>query len=255
MARARILRCGVVREAEFTIGRVTLLIGPNGAGKTTILRTLAGITHCNCSLEIDGIDLCRLPPWERGIGYVPQKLALFNHMTVYDNIAYGLRARRLDEKTIDKKVRQLAALVGVEHLLERRAWSLSTGEASRVALARALAINPRLLLIDEALDHIDPGTRAQLLKTLEHASRKETRIILVTHHIADAIAALNPDTITVAHKGRIIYNGPPTPQAIPPNLKPTLGEIKTENNKLYYHSPTGTKTPINNTKRDFTHVI
>ncbi len=247
--RARILDCGVVREATLTIGRATLLIGPNGAGKTTILRALAGVKRCKCTLDYNGLDLCKLPPWERRIGYVPQTLALFHHMTVYDNIAYGLRARGLDERETRETVLRLARLVGVEHLLERRAWSLSSGEASRVALARALAIKPRLLLVDEALDHIDPGTRAQLLRAIREAMEEnETRIILVTHHIADAITTLQPDTIIVLEKGRVAYNGPPAPNTIPPSLQDTLGHITIEEGKLQYHSPTGIKTEIKTNK-------
>ncbi len=209
--RVRIRGCGAVQEAEFEAGGVAVLTGPNGAGKTTLLRILAGIIECSgCEAILDGVDVCRLPPWERRVGYVPQSLALFRHMRVWENIAYGLLARGVPRGEARRRAEELARLVGVEHLLDRRAWMLSGGEAQRVDLTRALAVEPRLLLLDEALDHIDAATRRELTRLVaRYAEEKGATVILVTHHIHEALSTLPVEKLLVMESGRLVYAGPP----------------------------------------------
>ena len=207
--RVEVEECMVLRRVFFEAEGVTLLLGPNGAGKTTLLRLLAGVYRCRgCQAYLGSVEICSKEPWERMIGYVPQGLTLFRHMRVWENIAYGLLARGVPRREAYERARLLAEKLGVEHLLERRAWTLSGGEAQRVALARALAVEPRLLLLDEAFDHIDAATRLQLLRMIaEYVREKSATALIVTHHVADAIRASKPDRIIVLMDGRVVYEG------------------------------------------------
>ncbi len=207
--RVEIEGCLVLERVSFEAEGVTLLLGPNGAGKTTLLRLLAGVYRCRgCRAYLGGVEICSREPWERMVGYVPQGLSLFRHMRVWENIAYGLLARGFSRREAYEKARMLAEKLGVAHLLERRAWALSGGEAQRVALARALAVEPRLLLLDEAFDHIDAGTRLQLLRMVaEYVYERDAVALIVTHHVADALRAAKPDRIIVLMDGRVVYEG------------------------------------------------
>ena len=201
--------CMALRRVTFEARGVTLLLGPNGAGKTTLLRLLAGVYQCKgCRAYLDGEELCSKPPWERMVGYVPQGLALFRHMRVWENIAYGLLARGVPRREAYEKARMIAEELGVTHLLDRRAWMLSGGEAQRVALARALAVEPRLLLLDEAFDRIDAGTRYQLLRMVaRYVEERHSVALLVTHHVVDALRATGARRVVVIQDGRVAYQG------------------------------------------------
>jgi ABC-type sugar transport system ATPase subunit len=119
-------------------------------------------------------------------------------MTVYDNIAFGLRARGLPEDAVRERVARIARVAGVEHILSKPAWMLSGGEAQRTALARALAVEPRLLLLDEALDRIDAGTRAQLVALVRrYVDEHDAVALLVTHHIGDVVSTVPVDAMVV----------------------------------------------------------
>ena len=131
-------------------GKLVGLLGPSGSGKTTILRMLAGLeTPDSGEIIIDGKVVNDVPASKRGIGFVFQSYALFRYMTVYDNIAFGLRVRKADKKYIDERVRELVELIGLKGLEKRYPAQLSGGQRQRVAFARALAPNPQLLLLDE----------------------------------------------------------------------------------------------------------
>ncbi len=170
-------------------GEYLVLLGPSGVGKTLLVLSIAGLMRPQRGrILIDGVDATRLPPERRGVALVPQSYALFPHMSVRDNIAYGLRLRGVPERERRERVRRIAELLGIAHLLDRRPSTLSGGEQQRVALARALVVKPRLLLLDEPLSSLDPASRAnalQLLKKL-HGELGFTALH-VTHSLAEAL--------------------------------------------------------------------
>lgn len=166
-----------------------VLLGPSGVGKTVLVLSIAGlIKPLHGRIAIDGRDVTSLPPEERGIALVPQNYALFPHMSVYENIAYGLRARGLPRSRVEKRVKWIAELLGISHLLARKPATLSGGEQQRVALARALVVEPRVLLLDEPLSALDPAMRItgrELLRKL-HRDLGFTAIH-VTHSLPEAL--------------------------------------------------------------------
>ncbi|MCC5970486.1 MAG: ABC transporter ATP-binding protein [Pararhodobacter sp.] len=186
-----------VRRGEF----VTLL-GPSGCGKSTLLRMIAGFeTPTSGRIKISGRDISRLAPYDREIGMVFQNLALFPHMNVYDNVAFGLRARNRT-KGMDGKVREMLSLVGLEGFEERRTGQISGGQRQRVALARSLVTSPELLLLDEPLSALDLKLRRQLQVELKRI-QQETGItfIFVTHDQEEALSM--SDRIAVMNAGRV----------------------------------------------------
>ena len=203
----RIHRAGILRNISLDLpgNGVILVLGPNGAGKTTLLKTIAGVIKADAEIILDGTPLHILPPSKRMIGYVPQNLALFRHMSVYDNIAYGLRARHLPENLVEKRVREITAKLGIQHLLARMPWQLSGGEQQRVALARALVLDTRLLLLDEAFDHIDEETRTELMRLVSNeAEKRRMPVIMVTHHPSEAKKHMNVKAIVKLRQGRLV---------------------------------------------------
>lgn len=183
--------------------------GPSGAGKTLLLQIIAGIHKPDRGrIIMEGKDVTRLPPEERGIGYVPQNYALFSHLTVYENIAFPLRVRKLPDKLVREKVEDIASKLGISHLLNRKARNLSGGEAQRVALGRALSSGASLLLLDEPLSAVDPVLRWELRGFLRKFKREnELTVIHVTHDFDEAIALAN--RIAVMNGGRIVQVGTP----------------------------------------------
>jgi len=206
--RIRVVRAGILRniKAELPGVGVTLIVGPNGAGKTTLLKLVAGLVPGRASIEVNGVRLDRLPPEERRVGYVPQSLGLFRHMTVYDNIAYGLRARGLREDEVAERVEAVAEKLGITHLLNRMPWSLSGGEAQRVAIARILVLpDLRIMLFDEAFDHIDPDTRRELLQLVSlEAERRRIPLLLVTHHPREALEYMDVKALLELRRGQLV---------------------------------------------------
>jgi len=128
-------------------GEILCILGRNGAGKTTLLKAVAGLVKYTGNVLFDGIPIDSLPPEKRDIGYVPQTLALFPHMTVEENVAYGLKARGLPKALVEKRVEEMLDLLDLKHLRRRYPRTLSGGEKQRVAIARALAIKPRVFTL------------------------------------------------------------------------------------------------------------
>ena len=200
-------------------GKLIGLLGPSGSGKTTILRMIAGLeTPDSGDIIIDGVRVNDLAASKRGIGFVFQNYALFRYMTVYDNIAFGLRVQKADKKKIDERVRELIKLIGLEGLEKRYPSQLSGGQRQRVAFARALAPNPQLLLLDEPFAAIDAKVRKELRSWLREMIEKlGVTSIFVTHDQDEAIEVA--DEIIITNKGRIeqtgtpieIYHNPKTP--------------------------------------------
>ena len=190
-------------------GKLIGLLGPSGSGKTTILRMIAGLeTPDSGDIIIDGVRVNDLAASKRGIGFVFQNYALFRYMTVYDNIAFGLRVQKADKKKIDERVRELIKLIGLEGLEKRYPSQLSGGQRQRVAFARALAPNPQLLLLDEPVAAIDAKVRKELRSWLREMIEKlGVTSIFVTHDQDEAIEVA--DEIIITNKGRIEQTGTP----------------------------------------------
>ncbi|BAA30456.1 ABC transporter ATP-binding protein [Pyrococcus horikoshii] len=190
-------------------GELLTLLGPSGCGKTTTLRIIAGLEKPDKGrVYFDGRDITDLPPYERNIGLVFQDYALFPHMTVFKNVAFGLEVRRVPRMEIEKRVREVLDLVGLRGFENRLPEELSGGQQQRVALARALVIEPDVLLLDEPLSNLDAKVREKLRGEIKRIV-KELGIttIYVTHDQEEAMVL--SDRIAVMNFGRIEQVGEP----------------------------------------------
>jgi ABC-type sugar transport system ATPase subunit len=189
-------------------GELLVLLGPNGAGKTTLLNVIAGLTEYEGSVLFDGLPVDRLPPQRRKVGYLFQDLALFPHLTVASNIAYGLKAQGWPQEKRKVRVDELLELMRIKHLAPRYPRHLSGGEKQRVALARALAPYPRILLLDEPLNSLDLQSSRYLRTELKQLQRRlGITTLYVTHELAEAEELA--DRVTVIQEGRIKQVGKP----------------------------------------------
>jgi len=190
-------------------GEILALVGPSGSGKTTILRLLAGFESASGGqIHIAGEDVASQPPAKRGVGMVFQHYALFPHMSVAENVAFGLEAQRWQQPRIGERVVEMLRLVDLSGLGERRVSEISGGQQQRVALARALAPEPRLLLLDEPLSNLDPALRERTRRELRAAVRKiGITTVLVTHEQEEAFHL--GDRVAVLHRGRLCQVGSP----------------------------------------------
>lgn len=186
------IRQGVfeLRDVSFHVpaGRYAVLMGRTGTGKTTLLEAIAGLRPVQAGrVTLSGTEVTRATPASRNIGYVPQDAALFTSMTVRNNIGFALSVRHWPRKQMAERVNELADLLGVTGLLDRMARGLSGGEAQRVALGRALAFRPPILLLDEPLSALDDATRGEMVGLLGSVCRQTGVTVLhVTHNSADA---------------------------------------------------------------------
>ena len=194
-----------VAELSFRVGQGELvaILGPSGCGKTTTLRMIAGFERPDRGrILIDGYDVTDAPPQRRDIGVVFQSYALFPHMTVAQNVAFGLEMRRMARVEIDKAIAAVLALVRLDQLGARYPHQLSGGQQQRVALARALAIRPRLLLLDEPLSNLDAKLRDDMREEIRRIQREVgITAVFVTHDQAEAFALA--DRIAVMDHGRL----------------------------------------------------
>ncbi|MBM4000543.1 MAG: ATP-binding cassette domain-containing protein [Planctomycetes bacterium] len=167
-------------------GTYSVLMGGTGQGKTTILEAICGLRKvAKGEVFLQGADVTRWKPARRGVGYVPQDLALFPSMTVREHFEFALRLRRVSRVERARRVAELADVLGVERLLERSIRGLSGGESQRVALGRALSFSPRVLLLDEPLNALDESTRDRLCDLLERIQRSEELTVLHVTHSRD----------------------------------------------------------------------
>jgi len=201
----------VVGRSSFAIGEGELftLLGPSGCGKTTLLRLIAGFyTPDEGEIRFDGARVNEVPPHERGIGMVFQNYALWPHMTVFDNVAYGLRLREVGRAEIGERVGAVLEKVRLAGLGARYPGQLSGGQQQRVALARALVLNPKILLLDEPLSNLDAKVRIQVRAEIRKL-QKELGIttVYVTHDQEEALTL--SDRIVVFNQGRVFQIGPP----------------------------------------------
>lgn len=190
-------------------GEFMTLLGPSGCGKTTLLHLVAGFFSTDAGeILIDGERVNDVPTFERGIGMMFQNYALFPHMTVANNIAYGLKARHLSKTEIDSRVGEVLALVKLTGLENRKPRQLSGGQQQRVALARALVINPKVLLLDEPFSALDKNLRASMQMELREIQRKlGVTTIFVTHDQSEALSL--SDRLAVMSEGHIRQLGTP----------------------------------------------
>jgi len=200
-----------LREIDLDVaaGEYFVVLGPTGAGKTVLLETIAGLHQPGKGrIMLDGEDVTDVPPERRGVGFVYQDYMLFPHLNVTENIAFGLKLRRVGREVVEERVTEMGQLLGIDHLMHRRPGTLSGGEQQRVALARALIVEPRLLLLDEPLSALDPGMREGLQRELARVHRElGTTTIHVTHDFEEAVAL--GDRIGVVHEGRVVQVGSP----------------------------------------------
>ena len=190
-------------------GEYFIILGPTGAGKTVLLEAIAGLYPIlSGTVSVDGKEITRLKPEKRGIAMVYQEQVLFPHLSVEDNIAFGLRAMKCPRREIRPRVQGIAEVLGVTELLQRDPTTMSGGEKQKVALARALVTEPAVLLLDEPLSALDPETRERTQQELVEVHRRlKVTIIHVTHDFEEAIALGH--RVAVLNEGRIAQIGTP----------------------------------------------
>lgn len=200
-----------LNDIDFTIkpGEFFTLLGPSGCGKTTLLRIIAGFEFPDDGAVLfDDKDVTPLPPNKRHSNTVFQNYALFPHLSIYENVAFPLRLKKVDKKTIDEKVRHYVHLVDLDEHIWKKPNQLSGGQRQRVAIARALINEPKVLLLDEPLSALDAKLRSSLLIELDHLHDKiGITFIFVTHDQSEALAV--SDRIAVMNKGHVLQVGSP----------------------------------------------
>ncbi|MBD3233887.1 MAG: ATP-binding cassette domain-containing protein [candidate division Zixibacteria bacterium] len=196
-------------DLEIRDGEFMTILGPSGCGKSTLLNLLAGLeAPTTGDILFDGESVIELSPKQRDVAFVFQSYALYPHKSVYDNIAFPLAVVKTDKKEIDKQVHQVAQLLEIENLLERRPKELSGGQRQRVALGRAIIRRPRVFLFDEPLSNLDAQLRTQMRTELKKLHRKlKTTFIYVTHDQTEAMSLA--DTIAILRDGNLLQTGTP----------------------------------------------
>jgi sulfate transport system ATP-binding protein len=201
---------------EVEAGSLTALLGPSGSGKSTLLRVIAGLERPDTgSVLLDGKDVTRLTPQRRGVGFVFQHYAAFRHMTVYENVAFGLRVRKKPRAEIKKRVGELLKLVQLEAFARRYPAQLSGGQRQRMGLARALAVDPAVLLLDEPFGALDARVRKELRIWLRRLhDETHTTTLIVTHdqeeamYVADQTVLMNHGKVEQTGEPRDLYEDP-----------------------------------------------
>ena len=194
---------------EISHGQFLTILGPSGCGKTTILRLIAGLEKPDTGkIYIGEREVTHLSPKERDVAMVFQNYALYPHMKVYENIAIGLRLRKLDKKEIEKRVKKVSNMLGIEELLDRYPSQLSGGQQQRVALARAIVRKPSVFLLDEPLSNLDASLRETTRVELKRLFKElKATVIYVTHDQVEAMTM--SDIIVIMNKGKILQIGEP----------------------------------------------
>jgi ABC-type sugar transport system ATPase subunit len=200
-----------IRHIDLAIddGEFLVLVGPSGCGKSTLLRLIAGLeSPTSGRIVIGGADVTVVSPQARDLAMVFQSYALYPHMKVRDNLAYGLKVRRLEQAVVAQRVAEVAAALGIEDLLDRRPAQLSGGQRQRVALGRAIVRQPKAFLLDEPLSNLDPALRTQARAELRRLHRRlGATVIYVTHDQEEAMTL--GGRVAVMRDGAIEQVGPP----------------------------------------------
>ncbi|ERB63982.1 MULTISPECIES: ABC transporter ATP-binding protein [Vibrio] len=201
----------IIKDANLTIedGEFTVFVGPSGCGKSTMLRMVAGLEEISSGeMCLDGEVVNNLSPTDRGIGMVFQSYALYPHMTVYENIAFGLKLAKKSKEDIDSAVRQVAEMLELTNLLKQKPSQLSGGQRQRVAIGRAIVRNPKLFLLDEPLSNLDASLRVRMrLQLAEYHQKLKSTVIYVTHDQVEAMTLA--DKIVVLRAGVVEQVGSP----------------------------------------------
>ncbi|MDN2483371.1 ABC transporter ATP-binding protein [Vibrio agarivorans] len=201
----------IIKDANLTIedGEFTVFVGPSGCGKSTMLRMVAGLEDISSGeMCLDGEVVNNLSPTDRGIGMVFQSYALYPHMTVYENIAFGLQLAKKPKDQIDSAVREVAEMLELTNLLKQRPSQLSGGQRQRVAIGRAIVRNPKLFLLDEPLSNLDASLRVRMrLQLAEYHKKLKSTVIYVTHDQVEAMTLA--DKIVVLRSGVVEQVGSP----------------------------------------------
>jgi sulfate transport system ATP-binding protein len=203
-------------SVDVPTGSLTALLGPSGSGKSTLLRVIAGLEQPEAGeIMLEGEDVTRVPPQERGVGFVFQHYAAFKHMTVWENVAFGLKIRRRPRAEIEKRVTELLDLVQLARLGKRYPAQLSGGQRQRMGLARALAVDPKVLLLDEPFGALDARVRKELRLWLRRLhDETHTTTVIVTHdqeeamEVADRVVVMNAGQIEQTAAPRELYDNP-----------------------------------------------
>jgi putative spermidine/putrescine transport system ATP-binding protein len=213
-------KANILKDLNLSIekGELVSLLGPSGCGKTTTLRVIAGLIEPNDGeFLVDSQNLTKVPVHKREFGMVFQSYALFPHLTIKENVAFGLKLRKEKKNSIDKKVKDILAITGLEELGDRYPKQLSGGQRQRVALARALVIEPKLLLLDEPLSNLDAKLRLAMRIEIKRIQRQlGITTVFVTHDqeecfsISDRVAVMNKGVIEQFDTPEEIYNNPKT---------------------------------------------
>jgi sulfate/thiosulfate transport system ATP-binding protein len=211
----------VLRDVSIDVasGSLTALLGPSGGGKSTLLRIIAGLEVPDSgTVTINGIDATRLAPQRRNVGFVFQHYAAFKHMTVHENVAFGLKIRKRPKAEVRKRVAELLELVHIEQFADRYPAQLSGGQRQRMALARALAVEPQVLLLDEPFGALDAQVRKELRAWLRRLHDEvHVTTVFVTHdqeeaiEVADEIVVLADGIVEQAGSPQEIYDNPDSP--------------------------------------------
>ncbi len=201
----------IIKDANLTIedGEFTVFVGPSGCGKSTMLRMIAGLEEISSGeMCLDGEVVNNLSPTDRGIGMVFQSYALYPHMTIYENIAFGLKLAKKGKEEIDTAVRQVAKMLELTSLLKQKPSQLSGGQRQRVAIGRAIVRNPKLFLLDEPLSNLDASLRVRMrLQLAEYHKELKSTVIYVTHDQVEAMTLA--DKIVVLRDGVVEQVGSP----------------------------------------------
>lgn len=220
-------------DLTFAAGTFTALLGSSGCGKTTLLRTISGFIQAQSgTITVDGRDITAIPPEARGMAMVFQSYALWPHMTVAQNMGYGLKLRNKSKTEIATKIESLLAMLGLEGLADRKVTDLSGGQRQRVALGRALAIEPAILLLDEPLSNLDAKIRLTMRHEIRAIQKKlGLTVIHVTHDREEAMTMA--DRLVVMEKGRVAQIGTPEDVYDRPN-SPFLARFMGADNRLAF---------------------
>ena len=196
--------CLEIKDKEFIV-----LVGPSGCGKSTTLRMIAGLEEITeGELFIDNKRVNDVAPKDRDIAMVFQNYALYPHMTVFDNMSFGLKLRKVRKEEIKRRVEEAARILDISHLLDRRPKALSGGQKQRVAIAGIIAMRPDCIVLDEPTAMLDPAGRREVMKTIRRLNRENgITIILITHYMDEAAQA---ERVVVMDKGKIILDDTPS---------------------------------------------
>ena len=238
----------VLNNINFQVdaGEFVVLVGASGCGKSTLLRLIAGLENCDSGrIFLDGKDISLLPPAKRDIAMVFQNYALYPHLSVYDNMAFGLRQRKVSEANINSKIDSIAEILQINHLLNRKPKALSGGQRQRVALGRAMVRDPKVFLFDEPLSNLDAQLRQEMRKEIKKLHKLlNTTMIYVTHDqteamtMGDRVAIMKNGIIEQIESPDKVYDQPKNQFVASfigsPQMNFIKGAISKENNKFKF---------------------